>query len=127
MASGEYLLPYVIETPLLVGATPKGTSPKNPNNLARCSLTHPFSPQPPGQHSIDANLGALRARQAPHEMQLRGLGHAVRHGTPARVAPRNAGRHDEDAALGVGGEGGQRFFEEEGLRLDVHREARVPV
>lgn len=60
-------------------------------------------------------------------MQLRRLGHAVRHTRAIRPGPRNRGRDDERAALGVGVEGGESGAHEVRLRTHVDGEAGVPV
>lgn len=97
-----------------------------PHPLLRI-LHAPLRRQPPRQHSINPNLRTLRTRQTPHKMQLRRLGHAIRHTTATRDSPCDAGRHDEDAALRVGVECWCCGAHEVDLLLYVDGVAAVPV
>lgn len=83
-------------------------------------LEPPLGQQQARQDGVDSHLGTGRLREAPHEVQLRGLGDRVRH---RRAADGDAGYgrgHDEDSALRVGGEDGLERLDQGELGFDVY-------
>lgn len=82
-------------------------------------LEAPLGEQQARQDGVDPDLGALRVCQAPHEMQLRGLGHGVCHRRSGERGPGDGGGDDEHAALRVAVECREGFAEEPHLSRHV--------
>lgn len=60
-------------------------------------------------------------------MQLRRLRHAIRQTAASKHLTRDTRRDDEDSTRRVGVEGRRGLTHQNGLRLDVHGVAEVPV